>query len=185
MRRFAVVAAVISISALAACSDPEQERIKATSIPTYDPSTGKLTRLTADLNKNGKIDTWTYMDGAKIIRAEQDRNEDGKVDRWEYLRPDGTVEKAIVSATGDINKISRWEKYEQGRLVLVEEDTNGDDRPDKWEVHDGVPILSVEFDLNFDGVRDQRLTYGPNGTVEWIESEPDGRSGYLKKVKPK
>ena len=180
MKRLVVVAAIFVV---AGCSDPEKERIKATSIPTYDPQTGKLIRVTADLNKNGQIDTWTYMDGPKVIRAEQDRNEDGRIDRWEYFTPDGKIEKALVSDAGDINRISRWENYEQGRLVLVEEDRNGDGRPDKWEVHNDLPIVSVEFDLNFDGVRDQRLTYGPQGAVEWVETEPDGRSGYLKKVK--
>ncbi len=179
-RLFAVCLLVVAAS----CSDPEKARVKATTIPTYDPTTGKLTRLTADLNKNGKIDTWTYMDGAIPLRTEQDRDEDGKIDRWEYVAPDGKILKVLISATGDPNRITRWESYEQGRLVLVEEDTNGDGRPDKWEKHNDVPIVSVEFDLNFDGVRDQRWTYGSQGTVEWIESEPDGRGGYLKKVRP-
>jgi len=191
------------------CSNSEQERLKATSIPTYDQKTGKLTRITADLNKDGKIDTWTYMDGTTPLRTEQDLDGDGKIDRWEFVSPDGKVTKTMLSRlktgkpdtwvsaspdgtvkmnfspTADEHKITRWETYDKDRLVLVEEDTNGDGRPDKWEVHDGVPIISVEFDLNFDGVRDERITYGPGGKVVLIESQPDGRGGYIKRIRPK
>jgi len=52
--------------------------------PEYDQSTGKLKLLKYDSNGNGVIDTWSYMDGARIVRIEIDSNEDGKVDRWEY-----------------------------------------------------------------------------------------------------
>src|SRR5437867_843041 len=52
--------------------------------PTYDKTTGQLTRLEADSNGDGKIDTWGYMDGTRIVRVEIDENGDGKVDRWEF-----------------------------------------------------------------------------------------------------
>lgn len=155
-----------------------------TPVPTYDPKTGKLTRLEADLNHNGKPDTWTYMDGAVPLRAEQDSNEDGKIDRWEYLDASGKLTKALVAPSGDPNKVTRWERYNLGVLELVEEDTNGDGRPDKWEKHLGVPILSAEFDTNFDGAPDRRLTYRLDGAVVKIETEPDGAGGYRKSVKP-
>ena len=71
--------------------DPETARIKATTLPTYDTKTGKLSRLTADLNQNGKIDTWTYMDAAKILRTERDRNEDGMN---APMAPPGTASRA-------------------------------------------------------------------------------------------
>ena len=141
--------------------DPETARIKATTLPTYDTKTGKLTRLTADLNKNGKIDTWTYMDGAKAIRSESDRNEDGKIDYWEYNLPDG-----------------------KGGIEHTETDTNGDGIPDKWDYFEGPAIRRVEWDDNFDGVRDRRWTYSADGKLEWIETEPDGRGGYMKKIRP-
>ena len=162
------------------CSRPEG----AKTVPTYDQKTGKLVRLEADLTKDGKPDTWTYMNGAVPLRTEQDLNQDGKIDRWEYVDPQGRIQKVLISATGNADKISRWETYNEGLLVTVEEDTNGDGRPDQWEKHNGVPILSVEFDRNFDGMPDERWTYGVGGTLEWIESAPDGRGGYLKKTKP-
>ena len=67
-------------------------------MPTYDKSTGRLTRLDYDANGNGKRDTWTFMDGARLIRLEADENEDGKVDRWEYYP--ATTGAAIPAATG-------------------------------------------------------------------------------------
>src|SRR3954451_19915942 len=145
------VAAVV----LSACSDPEKERIKETTRPTYDKTTGKLTELTYDRNKNGKIDTWTDMDGTRPIRSRSDLDEDGKLDRWEYYDekgglakvgfsrkqdgkvdawafsgPDGSVARVEISLTGDERKIDRREFYQGGALVRAEEDTNGDGRID-------------------------------------------------------
>lgn len=180
MRR--VIAVGVIAVAFSGCG--RKPKSAANVVPSYDPKTGKLTKLSADLNRNGTPDTWTYMDGARTIRTEQDKNEDGRIDRWEYLNPDGTLQRATMSASGDPGKLTRWETYEQGILVLVEEDTNGDGRPDKWEKHRGAAIVSVEFDLNFDGVADQRLTYGPEGTVVSIETGPDGQGGYMKKAVP-
>ena len=123
----------------AACSDPDTERIKKTTIPTYDKTTGKLTELTYDRDKNGRIDTWTDMDGTRPLRTRIDLDEDGKIDRWEYyddkgalLRvgfsrkqdgkvdawaysaPDGTLGRVEISSTGDEKKIDRREFYEAG-----------------------------------------------------------------------
>src|SRR5258708_10166863 len=50
----------------------------------YDDKTGRLKRLELASKKNGKIDTWTYMDGTRIDRIEIDRDGDGNIDRWEY-----------------------------------------------------------------------------------------------------
>ncbi len=74
------------------CADPERERLKHTTRASYDQTTGKLTELTYDANKNGRIDTWTEMDGTRPIRSRIDSDEDGRIDRWEYYddgRPSG------------------------------------------------------------------------------------------------
>ncbi len=52
--------------------DPEQERLRATSKGVYDPQTGVLRQITYDRNKNGRIDTWTRMDGARPVSSEID-----------------------------------------------------------------------------------------------------------------
>ena len=174
---------------------------------TYDETTGKLSRIASDLNRNGTPDTWTYMDGTRALRSEQDQDEDGQIDRWEYNRPDGSIVKVAVSQrkngrpdtwtypdaqgrparieysdTGDEAKVNHREYYEAGRLVRVEEDTDGDGKIDKWESYDGPAIVSTEFDLDKDGRPDERLTFDRAGTMVSTETVPDGRGGYVRKV---
>jgi len=69
--------------------------------PVYDKQTGKLTMVTLDSKKDGKIDTWSYMDGARIVRIEIDNDGDGKVDRWEYYGADQKMEKIGISRLND------------------------------------------------------------------------------------
>jgi hypothetical protein len=190
-----------------ACTDPEKERLKQTTIPTYDATTGKLKELTYDFNKNGKIDTWTQMDGARPVSARQDLDEDGRMDRWEYYDGSGTlvkvglsrkdrgtpdtwaypnatgeIERVEVSSSGDEQKIDRWEHYAANVLVKAEEDTNRDGRPDKWETYEHSALRTATFDENHDGVPDRRLTYDASGTVVLIETESDGKSGFRNKT---
>jgi antitoxin component YwqK of YwqJK toxin-antitoxin module len=191
---------------LASCSDPDKERIKETTKPTYDKTTGKLTELTYDRNKNGKIDTWTDMDGTKPLRSRIDLDEDGKIDRWEYYddkgallkvgfsrkndgvadawafsRADGTVARIEISSKGDEKKLDRWEWYEGGALVRAEEDTNGDGRPDKWETYEAGAVKTAALDENGDGRPDRRLTYAA-GALVLIESDPDPSGAFRKRV---
>ena len=197
MRVLCGVVACIALAAAAACGDSEADAIRKTTQATYDPATGRLTRLTADLDKNGVVDTWTYMDGTKVLRAESDLDEDGTIDRWEYNFPDGRVERVGVSLrkTGKPDmwvypdptsplepirkefvglkhdtRIARTEVYEAGRLVRVEEDVDEDGRIDRWAKNDGQTVLSAEFDRNGDGRPDERLTYDPTGKV--VRREP-------------
>jgi antitoxin component YwqK of YwqJK toxin-antitoxin module len=206
-----VLASIVALAALsaAACSDPETERARKTTIPTYDSKTGKLTQLTYDRNKNGVIDTWTDMDGAKPLRSRIDLDEDGKIDRWEYYDdkgnlakvgfsrkndgkadawaysgPDGKVARIDVSSTGDETKIDRREFYENGVLVRTEEDTNGDGRVDKWETYENGALKTAAMDENGDGVPDRRLTYA-GGALVLIESEPDASGRFTKRVEVK
>ena len=194
-----IAACVCSIG----CADPEKDRLKKTTIPTYDTRTGKLTELTYDFNKNGTIDTWTQMNGARPISARQDLDEDGRMDRWEYYdeggklvkvglsrrdrgAPDtwaypdaqGQIQRVEVSSTGDETKIDRWETYAGNLLTRAEEDTNGDGRPDKWEGYDQGGLKTATFDENHDGHPDRRLTYSSSGSVVLIETEHDGRAGF-------
>ena len=206
-RYLVLLAAVLA----AACSDPDKERLKQTTIPTYDKSTGKLKELTYDMNKNGKIDTWTEMNGAKPVLTRMDRDEDGKIDRWEYYdadaklvkvgfsrantgKPDAwafagsdiqQIERIEISSSGDESKIDRWERYGPGNVLLeADEDTDQDGRTDKWETYANGAVRTVAFDENKDGRPDRRLTYGPGGVL-LIESEPDASGKYTKRVETK
>src|SRR4051794_28399280 len=69
--------------------------------PVYDKQTGKLQLLKYDADGNGKVDTWSYMDGARVIRIEIDKDEDGKIDRWEYYDADQKLAKIGTSRAND------------------------------------------------------------------------------------
>jgi hypothetical protein len=131
---FAIAALVVGVSACA--PNPERERLKATTKATYDPRTGKLTRLTYDSNKNGVIDTWTYMDGARPVRSEIDKNEDVKIDRWEYYGEDGKLVKVGLSRADD-GKQDAWAyPTADGRIARVEVSTKRDGKIDRLRSED-------------------------------------------------
>ena len=181
----------------AACeSDPQASRQIQ---PVYDKSTGKLQLLKYDSNKNGVVDTWSYMDGARVVRIEIDKDEDGKIDRWEhygrdqkiekvgfsrsndgkedawfYYGPDGAVDHIDVSTRRD-GKVNRTEHYKNNVLVTAEEDSDGDGQIDKWETYDGDRLASVAFDTQHRGKPDRRLIYGAVGDARLeIDRAGDG-----------
>jgi hypothetical protein len=178
-------------------------------IPEYD-KTGRLTLLTYDRDGNGQVDTWGYMDGARVVRVEVDEDGDGRIDRWEYHRsgtacegagcgdgarggagqavsstpeaPDKTVER-IERATRHDGRISRREFFEHGALMKIEEDTDGDGKLDKWETYSDGSLSSLAFDSQGRGRPDRRLIYRPDGTVSRIEADPNG-TGKFEPVTP-
>lgn len=203
-RVFACAALAAGLSA--ACSNPDAERVRKTTIPTYDTKTGRLTEVTYDRNKNGIIDTWTDMDGNRPLRSRIDLDEDGKIDRWEYYDvsgalakvgfsrkhngkvdawafsgSDGTVARVEISTAGDEHAIDRREFYDRGTLVRVEEDTNGDGRIDRWETYETGTLKTASVDENADGVPDRRLTYD-GSTLILVESEPDRSGRFTKRI---
>lgn len=157
--------------------------------PVYNKKTGKLEVLKYDSDGDGKFDTISYMDGARIVRIEIDRDGDGKVDRWEYYGPNQKLEKvgfsrandgiedawSFADATGAVVRIevatkrdgkpNRFEHYANNVLTQVEEDTDGDGRVDKWETYDGQRLASVAFDIRHRGTPDRRLVYGNDGSA--------------------
>ena len=55
---------------------------------------------------------------------------------------------------------------------------------DKWETFAREALETVAFDENGDGRPDRRLTYGPEGQLLMIESEPDPAGRYSTVVAP-
>jgi hypothetical protein len=175
-------------------------------IPAYDKETGKLQRLDYDSDKDGRVDTVSYMDGQKVVRIEIDKNQDGQVERWEhydqnqklervgfsrsndgkedawsYQGSDGTITRIDVSAARD-GKVSRREFYEKEVLVRAEEtdpSTAGDTwKPSRWEAYDpSGRLVSAAFDSTGRGTPDRRLIYDADGTVR-LELDPDGDSRF-------
>lgn len=182
--RYLASAALVAALAVCACSDAEKERIKDTTKPTYDKTTGRLTQLTYDRDKNGVIDTWTDMDGTRPLRSRIDMDEDGKIDRWEYYDdngkllkvgfsrkqdgkpdawafagPDGKVARIEISSTGDEKKIDRWEYYDASRAGNGPEGAGA--------------LVRAEVDTLGDGKPHQWETY-ENGVLKTAEFDEDG-----------
>ena len=173
---------------------------------TYDRKTGTLTELAYDSNHNGKVDTWTEMNGSRAVRTRIDRNEDGKIDRWEYYDDhsnlvkvgfsrgdtgtpdawvfagdDGKTRRIEISSTADERKIDRREQYLGETITSAEEDTNHDGVVDKWETYEGGRLATASFDENGDGKPDRRLSYA-DGALVAIDSDPDGTGVFRKHV---
>jgi len=188
------------------CGQKQQTQNRIT--PEYDAKTGKLQLLKYDSDGNGKIDTVSYMDGARVVKVEIDKDEDGKVDRWEYYGPDQKIEKVGFSRAGDgkedawsyadatgavvrveistrrDGKVSRVERYRENKLVAAEEDSDGDGQVDKWETYDGERLLAVAFDTQHRGAPDRRLVYQPNGTAR-VEVDLKGDGHFVPANEPK
>lgn len=165
--------------------------------PEYDQQTGKLKLLKYDSDKDGRVDTTSYMDGARVLRIEIDKDQDGKIERWEYYGadrklekvgfsrssdgkedawsfagPDGSVTRIEISAARD-GKITRTEFYEKEIPIRAEEDTDGDGLLDKWETFEAGRLASVAFDTARRGSPDRRLIYSSGGDAR-VEVDPDG-----------
>jgi hypothetical protein len=186
-----IVAAAIGMWA-PGCSDLEKQRLKDTTKATYDQQTGRLKELTYDANKNGRIDTWTDMDGTRPIRARIDRNEDGKLDRWEYYDDKGQLAKVGFSRSND-GKPDAWAfSGADGKGVRVEISSSKDEtKIDRWERYEpkGTSpdtmggLLEADEDTNADGKPDKWETYqgGALKTAVFDENhdgKPDRRLTY-------
>jgi hypothetical protein len=180
----AVITAAICSSG---CSDPNRERLKATTKATYDERSGRLKELTSDSNGNGRIDTWTEMDGNRALRSRMDRNEDGRMDRWEYYDDGGRLVKVGFSRRDD-GKPDAWaEPSPDGRISRVLVSSVGDEkRIDRWETYDPVTpgagpdsaksLIAVEEDTDGDGRADrwEKHAAGRLQTASFDENR-DGR----------
>jgi hypothetical protein len=188
VRSTGVFAALALCGALLApaCSDPERERLKATTKASYDAATGRLTELTYDANGNGRIDTWTEMDGSRPVRSRIDSNEDGRIDRWEYYDGTGRLSKVGFSRQAGENPDAWAFSTPDGRIDRIEISSTGEpSRIDRWEFYgaagatgaDGTgPLLRVEEDTDRDGRRDKWELYvdGIVRSAEFDENR-DGR----------
>lgn len=155
MPRCAKTLAVVLLATVfgTACDGRESAAIQA----TYD-DTGILRMLTFDSNRNGKPDTWSYMEGSRIARIEIDADEDGAIDRWEYYGSNQQLEKVSTARRGD-GKVARSEFYEGGVLTKAEEDTDANGIVDKWETYANGVVSSVAFDTTGAGHPTRRIQY--------------------------
>jgi hypothetical protein len=169
-----------------------------TVVSSYDPLTRELLRIDVDTNRDGVIDSRTYMRGTVAYRTEVDGNGDGRIDRWEYLA-NGVLQRVGSASAGDgiedtwaavatvdgerrveralhrDRRAARHEFYREEVMVRAEEDSNGDGLIDKWEVFEGGRLRSVSFDSTFAAGRaDRRLVYSAEGQFDHVEADLDG-----------
>src|SRR5262245_19787733 len=165
--------ALLVLLACTACgtgSEPSK-RIQA----VYDETTGRLRLLKYDSNGDGKVDTWSYMEGTRLVRIEIDQDGDGVVDRREHYTANQALEK-VELVHGHDGTVTRVEYYEADRLVRAEEDSDGDGNIVKWETYDGDRLASVALDTVHRGTADRRLVYGADGSTRLeIDRAGDGR----------
>jgi len=172
---------LVCCALLAACESAPDPRLtnfkidKGNVKAEYDDKSGHLKRLEVDTNKNGKIDTWTYMDGTRIDRIEIDKNEDGKIDRWEHY-VDGKLASVGTSTRGDGVEDEWAYQAPDGSLQRVETDTDRDGKVDKWETFDppakpgGAAVLRmVGLDPDHTGHPTLKLYYRADGSFERSE----------------
>jgi hypothetical protein len=188
--------AAVALLGAASCSGPNADaaRVKATTQASYDLETGKLAEITYDKNKNGRIDTWTKMNGTVPVSSRIDTNEDGQLDRWETYGPDGKLvqvdwERPPVPGPDNPNKtftgkpnatayvtadgvVERIEYYETS-------DVTGQKDITRREWYNAAKQLTrAEEDSDGDGLMDRFETYANAllSTVEFDEKKPyDGK----------
>src|SRR5687767_10372697 len=118
-----VIVVAVAVSSLACgASGKKNTQIE----PVYDAVTGRLQLLKYDSNGNGTLDTWSYMDAARVVRIEIDQDEDGKIERWEHYDADQKMEKVGFSRAND-GKEDAWSYAgADGAVVRVEISGNRD-----------------------------------------------------------
>ena len=76
---------VLTFAVAASGCSGEREAARKRISPEYDKN-GRLQLLKYDSKGTGKVDTWSYMDGARVVRIEIDSDDNGRIDRWSTLR---------------------------------------------------------------------------------------------------
>jgi len=141
----------------------------------YDNKSGRLKRMDADLDKDGRVETFSYWDGTTLQRIEIDRDGDGKIDRWEHYGAGNAMVSVGTSSAGD-GVEDTWSYADAGLLAKVESDTNRDGVVDKRETFgpgNASPsqrvLRTVELDIDNSGRPAVRLWYRPDGSFERSE----------------
>jgi len=171
----------------AACGSSPAPEAGGKPVPEYNRETGKLERLVADRNGDGKPDTWARMDGVHTSQIDIDQDGDGTPDRIEYYGKNtaaGATAPSVIERAeerGPAGGIVRREHYKDGVLDRVEEDTDGDGRMDKWEHYVEGALARLDLDLTGRGFPSRRLIYAPGGVR--VEVDPDG-DGTFEPVPP-
>lgn len=115
-----------------------------------------------DLNFDGVIDSYSYMDSAgRLRRREYDYDKDGQID--EIATYNGGVLTEKDQATSMARKLDTWDFYQNGALARSERDSNGDGVVDQWWEYTQPGCPMIHSDVNNDGKPD------PGATVDYCK----------------
>jgi hypothetical protein len=169
-------------AACLSCADAEQQQLRHGIRPNYDKKTGRLVQLDYDSDKNGRVDTWTVMNGAKPVESRIDRNEDGRIERWEFYSDTGDLTKVGFSRNGD-GEADAWAFPGADHTVQKIEisSTHDEHRIDRWEYYDASKagpdgqgaLVRAEQDTDDDGKPDKWETYD-GGALETVAFDENG-----------
>ena len=172
-------ACVLTTSGCAERPDPRRTNFEIRgkeAVAKYDPKTGRLSRIDMDHNKDGRLETFSYWDGARVMRIEIDADSDGRIDRWEHYDDTNTLERVGSSMRDDGIEDTWTYPGADGQLARVDTDANRDCVVDKRETFaaglassHGRVLSVVDLDLDIDGVPKRRLYYAADGTFQRVE----------------
>ncbi len=154
-----------------------------------------------DLNFDGLIDRYTYLDDAgRLRRQESDYDRDGRVDEISLFKGGVLVERQRATTLDP--RLDTWQLYENGQLARTERDSNGDGVIDQWWEYKSAGCPLIHSDVNNDGRPDPGASVDycketgyvppermgpaktksptfetPGGNVEEVESRPDESKG--------
>jgi len=110
-----------------------------------------------DLNLDGKVDVWVYMDSSGTLRRrEYDFDRDGAIDQ--IVTYQGGVPTAGQRATLLANRLDTWDYYQNGLLARSERDSDSDARVDQWWEYPKAGCPLIHADANQDGKPDPGTT---------------------------
>jgi len=174
----------IALCVSACGANPASETSKG----EYDPVTGRLLSITYDRSGNGRIDTWTKMDGTRPVSSEIDTDEDGIIDRWEEYDETGQLARAgwirtpFDSRTPDALAQGTPDTWlypspdgKTSRIDHLDRDNEDREIVTRREFYEGDLLVRVEEDKDGDGVMDQWETW-VNGVLRTVEFD-DGADG--------
>jgi hypothetical protein len=128
-----------------------------------------------DLNFDGTIDAWVYLEpDGKVRRRESDYDRDGRIDEIAIYSHGVLVERQ--RATSLLGKLDTWQFYQGDKVVRAERDSNADDVIDQWwEYPSGrsADCPLIHSDVDGDGRPD------PGATVDVCgeRHDPGARDG--------
>jgi len=131
-----------------------------------------------DANADGRADITIVKSGGREVCRAVDLNFDGNIDSWVYLDEGGKVRRREF-AYGRDNRIVEIRVYSGGQLAQMQRVTTLAGRLDTWHFYQSGRLARTERDSDGDGVIDQWWEYPeaakPNCPLIHADMDGDGR----------